>query len=163
MRVANRSTCGHSSEADKLRFTQPQASARSAGTSSQPSTTSSARPRPSRRDSRTVPEPPGRMPSATSGWLNTARPLSAKRMSQLSAISLPPPPARPSITAMVVLGMVRSASHMRWKGDSGAGGASGSKGAAGNFKIRPTSKCAMKKSGLADASTTTRTSSSAAS
>ena len=103
------------------------------------------------------------MPSATSGWLNTAWPRSAKRMSQLKAISLPPPPARPSITAMVALGMVRRASHSWWKGDKvGVSFGAGTGESTGNFRISPTSKCAMKNSGLAEHSTTTRTCGSAA-
>ena len=53
------------------------------------------------------------IPRATSGWLNTAV-GPAKRMSQLSATSLPPPPTRPSITAIVALGIWRSCSHMWW-------------------------------------------------
>ena len=81
--------------------------------SSQPRIASSARLRPIRRGRRTVPVPPGMMPRATSGWLKIAV-GPAKRMSQLSASSLPPPPTRPSITAIVAFGIWRSCSHMRW-------------------------------------------------
>ena len=68
-----------------------------------------------------MPVPPGMIPRATSGWLNTAV-GPAKRMSQLSAISLPPPPTRPSITAIVALGIWRSCSHILWYVLSSVGG-----------------------------------------
>ena len=103
------------------------------------------------------------IPSATSGWLNTALPSAAKRMSQLSASSLPPPPTRPSMTAIVAFGIVRIASHIAWNGLSSVDSAAAAGPSVGNCRIRPTSKWAMKKSGLAERNTTTRTSSSAAS
>src|ERR1700690_276759 len=49
--------------------------------------------------------PPGTRPAATSGWPKIALPTAAKHMSMASAISFPPPRARPSILAMVTLGM----------------------------------------------------------
>ena len=52
-----------------------------------------------------VAPPPGTSPTATSGWPKIALPTAAKHMSTASAISLPPPRARPSILAMVTLGM----------------------------------------------------------
>ena len=64
---AMRCTKGHNSPSSNVRFTQPHFSAVSASISSQPSTTSSARERPTKRERRTVPLPPGMMPSATSG------------------------------------------------------------------------------------------------
>ena len=113
MRAARRSTNVASSSVGSTRLTQPQRSAVAASMSSQPRIASSARLRPIRRGRRTVPVPPGMMPSATSGWLNTAV-GPAKRMSQLSASSLPPPPTRPSITAIVAFGIGRSCSHIWW-------------------------------------------------
>ena len=69
-----------------------------------------------------MPLPPGMIPSATSGWLNDGlAEQRAKRMSQLSASSLPPPPTRPSITAIVAFGIVRSASHIWWNAFSSVG------------------------------------------
>ena len=106
-----------------------------------------------------MPLPPGMMPSATSGWLKTAA-GEAKRMSQLSASSLPPPPTRPSITAIVAFGMRRRRSHIRWNGFSSMAGGAGS---VGNRRMASTSKWAMNHSGLAERSTTTRTASSSAS
>ena len=106
-----------------------------------------------------MPLPPGMIPSATSGWLKTARSTAANRMSQLSASSLPPPPTRPSMTAIVAFGIVRNASHIAWNAlSSVCGGRS-----VGIRWISETSKWAMKKSGFADRSTTTRTASSTAS
>jgi len=68
-----------------------------------------------------------------------------------------PPPTRPSMTAMVALGMVRNASHMRWKSlSTSVGGAP-----TGSIWMSVTSKWAMKKSGTAERSTTTRTAGSA--
>ena len=113
IRAARRSTNVASSSVGSTRLTQPHRSAVSASMSSHPRIASSARLRPISRGSRTVPLPPGMIPSATSGWLNTAV-GPAKRMSQLSASSLPPPPTRPSITAIVALGIVRSDSHITW-------------------------------------------------
>ena len=52
-----------------------------------------------------VAPPPGTSPIATSGWPKIALPTAAKHMSTASAISFPPPRARPSILAMVTLGM----------------------------------------------------------
>ena len=75
-------------------------------------------------------------------------------MSHDSASSLPPPPTRPSMTAMVALGIVRKASHISWKGFSSVGSGCGS---VGNDWISETSKWAMKKPGVALRSTTTRT------
>src|SRR5271163_2949007 len=49
--------------------------------------------------------PAGTSPTATSGWPKIALPTAAKHMSTASAISLPPPRARPSILAIVTLGM----------------------------------------------------------
>ena len=106
-----------------------------------------------------MPLPPGMMPRATSGWLNTAD-GPAKRMSQLRASSLPPPPTRPSMTAIVALGIVRSRSHIVWNTLSSVDGGGGS---VGNVRMAATSKWAMNHSGLAERSTTTRTSSSSAS
>ena len=82
MRRASRVTKGRSSSGASARFSQPKRSALSASRSSQPRISSSARPRPTRRGRRCVPVPPGRMPSATSGWLITVRPRAPKRMSQ---------------------------------------------------------------------------------
>jgi len=159
MRRASRSTKGQSSSGGSARFTHPYRSAVAASKSSLPRMISSARLRPARRASRCVPVPPGRIPSATSGWLNTARPRAANRMSQDSVNSLPPPPTRPSITAMVAFGMVRNRSTMPLNPPSlVAGGWS-----AGMSRIPATSACAMKKSGFAERNTTTRTSSSASS
>jgi hypothetical protein len=58
-------------------------------------------------------------------------------MSQLSAISLPPPPARPSTTAMVALGMVRSVSAHAVEGRQRRGGGRRAGGSAGKRWIRP--------------------------
>jgi hypothetical protein len=44
--------------------------------------------------------------------LNTAVSSAAKRMSNDSEISLPPPPARPSIAAIATLGIVRNVSFI---------------------------------------------------
>ena len=102
-----------------------------------------------------MPVPPGMMPSATSGWLNTAWPRAAKRMSHDSASSLPPPPTRPSITAMVAFGIVRKRlAHLVEGVELGRLAAAGS---VGNDWISETSKWAMKKPGVALRSTTTRT------
>ena len=78
-----------------------------------------------------MPLPPGMIPSATSGWLNTALPSAAKRMSQLSSNSLPPPPTGPRSTAIVAFGIVRNASHIAWNGLSSVGGG----GSVGNVRI----------------------------
>ncbi len=126
--------------------------------SSHPSTTSSARLRPMRRGSRTVPPAPGTIPMATSGWLKMAFGV-ANRMSHPSASSLPPPPTRPSITAMVGLGMVRRVSHISSYGPI----AVGIGWTRGNCWMASTSKCARNHSGLAERITTARTDSSSAS
>ena len=55
---------------------------------------------------RCVPVPPGRMPIGTSIWLMMVLPMTPKRMSKLIDSSLPPPPTRPSIWAMVTLSML---------------------------------------------------------
>ena len=75
-----------------------------------------ARPLPTSRGSRCVPVPPGRMPSGTSIWLTTVRPIAPNRMSHDDASSLPPPPTRPLISAIVALGIVRNRSHIWWNG-----------------------------------------------
>ena len=106
-----------------------------------------------------MPDPPGRMPRATSGWLNTASPIATNRRSHESVSSLPPPPTRPSITAIVGFGIVRKHSHMPWNAFSSVGGGR----SVGICRISPTSKWAMKKSGFALRRTTTRASSSTAS
>ena len=79
--------------------------------------------------------------------------MTPKRMSILATNSLPPPPTRPSICAMVTLSILRSRSHIKWNGlDSALRSASPSMG---NCKIASTSKCARKKSGFALLKTTT--------
>ena len=158
IRAARRSTNVASSSVGRTRLTQPHRSAVSASMSSHPRMTSNARLRPINRGRRTVPVPPGMMPRATSGWLNIAV-GPAKRMSQLSAISLPPPPTRPSITAIVAFGIWRSCSHILWYVLSSVGGGAWS---VGNSRIAATSKWAMNHSGLAERRTTTRTASSRA-
>src|SRR5271167_4671864 len=61
-----------------------------------------------------VAPPPGTSPTATSGWPKIALPTAAKHMSMASAISLSPPRARPSILAMVTLGMFLNRSPIVW-------------------------------------------------
>ena len=61
-----------------------------------------------------MPVPPGRIPIGTSIWFTTVLPSSPKRMSQLAASSLPPPPTRPATTQIVALGIVRRRSHIWW-------------------------------------------------
>ena len=65
------------------------------------------------RQALTVPEPPGRMPRATSGWLNTARPTRREahvaRQRQLAAAAAD---ATLDDLAMVALGIVRNRSHI---------------------------------------------------
>ena len=75
-----------------------------------------------------------------------------------SASSLPPPRARPSITAIVAFGMVRKRSTIALEERE-----LGRRGLrlVGSCRIRLTSAWAMKNSGLAQSTTTTRTSSSA--
>ena len=73
-----------------------------------------ARLRPIRRGMRWVPVPPGRMPSGTSIWLTKVLPFTPKRMSKHMESSLPPPPTRPSICAMVTLFIWAKRSHMAW-------------------------------------------------
>ena len=157
MRPARRSTNASISSPGRTRLTQPHRSAVAASMSSQPRTTSSARLRPISLGSRTVPPAPGMMPSATSGWLKIASGVT-NRMSQASASSLPPPPTRPAMIAMVALGIVRSVSHIWSYGPISVGtGCS-----RGNPRIASTSKCARNHSGFADRNTTARTQSSCA-
>ena len=158
MRSASASTKPSSSAGGSARFSQPQRSATSAGTSSQPSTISSARARPTRRGRRCVPPPPGMMPSATSGCASTQRPSAPKRMSHESASSLPPPRAMPASFAIVAFGIVRrrsthgveEAEPVRLR----------PRRRVGSVWISATSACATKNSGFALWKTTTRTASS---
>ena len=124
----------------------------------QPRMTSSARPRPTSRGSRCVPPPPGMIPTATSGWPKRALPSSGvahvERHRALAAAAAADalddgdgglrqrPEAVPSVRGT---GTARRAARCR----RSAGPA-----------ISSTSACAMKNSGSAESTISTRTSSS---
>lgn len=67
---------------------------------------------PTARGRRWVPPAPGRVPSLISGWPNLAV-SAAKIMSQLIAISQPPPRAKPATAAMMGLRQVLMRSQLR--------------------------------------------------
>ena len=86
------------------RLTYPYCSARGPSRSSATRRISSARPRPTRRESLAIGPPPGTTPVPTSNWPSSVFSREANRRSQASTNSLPAPRARPRIEAMLTAG-----------------------------------------------------------
>src|SRR5712671_2688916 len=104
IRRASASTKPSSSLSGSARLTYPYRSAVSPSKSFEPSTISSARPRPTSGGRRSMPPPPGCTPEPTSTCARTVFSRDANRMSQARTNSLPTPRTRPRILAMLTIG-----------------------------------------------------------